>query len=96
MDNCARTVDGVRHELAAIQVNPKDYNFGTDNGGQKSMFDDFNINYNQYEYLIETRTSGALRKPYSALVYEFVVKQNPTPDPETPSDDPETPTEGQD
>jgi len=44
-----------------------DYNFGADKGGAVSMFDDFDIDYNQMKYLIETRCSGALTKPYSAI-----------------------------
>lgn len=51
-----------------IIVNLNDYNVGADKGGAVSMFDDFDIDYNQQKYLIETRCSGALTKPYSALV----------------------------
>lgn len=56
--------------LLGIIVNLKDYNMGADKGGQVSMFDDFDIDYNQYKYLIETRCSGALTKPKSAIVIE--------------------------
>lgn len=56
------------NELMAIIVNLKDYNVGTDKGGEVNMFDDFDIDYNQYKYLIESRCSGALIKPYSAIV----------------------------
>ena len=56
--------------LAGILVNLVDYNVGADKGGQVNMFDDFDLNFNKYEYLIETRCSGALKKPYSALVFE--------------------------
>ena len=56
--------------LMGIIVNLADYNVGADKGGAVSMFDDFDINYNKYEYLIETRCSGALVKPYSAIVFE--------------------------
>lgn len=59
------------YELAAINVNPRDYTFGTDRGGEINFFDDFDLNYNQELYLLETRTSGALMKPSSALVIEF-------------------------
>jgi HK97 family phage major capsid protein len=52
----------------AILVNPADYNIGADKGGQVSLFDDFDIDYNQYKYLIETRVSGALVKLKSAIV----------------------------
>lgn len=54
-------------ELLGIIVNLNDYNVGADKGGAVNMFDDFNIDYNQYVYLIETRISGALIKPYSAI-----------------------------
>ena len=53
--------------LIGIIVNLADYNVGADKGGQINMFDDFDIDYNQYKYLIETRISGALIKPFSAL-----------------------------
>lgn len=55
-------------EILAIIVNLTDYTVGADKGGQVSMFDDFDIDYNQQKYLIETRISGALTKPKSALV----------------------------
>ncbi len=54
-------------ELIAIIVNLSDYNIGQDRGGQVSMFDDFDIDYNLYKYLIETRMSGGLVKPFSAM-----------------------------
>ena len=53
-----------------IIVNLTDYNVGADKGGSINLFDDFDIDYNQYKYLIETRCSGALVKPFSALVME--------------------------
>ena len=55
-------------EILAIIVNLADYTIGADRGGAISMFDDFDIDYNQYKYLIETRISGTLTKPKSALV----------------------------
>lgn len=58
-------IDG--KDLIGIIVNLADYNVGADKGGAIDMFDDFDINFNQYSYLIETRCSGALIKPYSAL-----------------------------
>jgi len=58
-------VDG--KDLMGIIVNLADYNVGADKGGAISMFDDFDIDYNQQKYLIETRISGALTKPYSAM-----------------------------
>ena len=54
--------------LMGIIVNLKDYVVGADKGGAISMFDDFDIDYNQMKYLIETRCSGALTVPYSAIV----------------------------
>lgn len=56
--------------LLALFVNLNDYNIGADKGGAVSMFDDFDLNYNKYEYLIETRCSGALTKPKSAIALE--------------------------
>ena len=53
--------------LVGIIVNLQDYNVGADKGGQTSFFDDFDIDYNQFKYLYETRMSGALIKPYSAM-----------------------------
>jgi hypothetical protein len=53
--------------LVGIFVNLADYNVGADKGGEKALFDDFDIDYNQYKYLIETRRSGALVKPFSAM-----------------------------
>lgn len=58
-------------ELMAIIVNLNDYNVGADKGGAINMFDDFDIDYNQQKYLIETRCSGALIKPYSAMAIEL-------------------------
>ena len=63
--------DGDTLELAAIYVNLKDYNVGTDKGGEINFFDDFDIDYNQMKYLMETRCSGTLVKPYSAVAIEF-------------------------
>lgn len=57
-------------DLLGIIVNIKDYTLGADKGGAVSMFDDFDIDYNQMKYLIETRCSGALTLPYSAIVLE--------------------------
>ena len=54
-------------ELIGIIVDLADYNVGADRGGAKEMFDDFDIDFNQYTYLLETRCSGALTKPYSAI-----------------------------
>jgi len=72
MENKTRSVSGVTHTLAGIIVNPRDYNFGADKGGSVALFDDFDIDYNQMKYLIETRCSGALVRPYSAIALELV------------------------
>ena len=56
--------------LLGIIVNLRDYNVGADKGGAINMFEDFDIDYNAQKYLIETRCSGALVKPYSAIVIE--------------------------
>lgn len=70
MDNLTRTADGKTMTLQGLILNLNDYNIGADKGGAVNMFDDFDINYNKYEYLIETRCSGALVRPYSAIALE--------------------------
>lgn len=55
------------YPLLGVITNVADYNVGADKGGEVNMFDDFDIDYNQQKYLIETRISGALIKPFSAL-----------------------------
>lgn len=62
--------DSKEYSLMGIIVNLADYNVGADKGGAVNMFDDFDIDYNAQKYLIETRCSGALIKPYSAIVIE--------------------------
>jgi len=69
MEGLHRT-DTLEYDLLAIIVNLYDYTIGADKGGAVSMFDDFDIDYNQYKYLIETRCSGALTLPKAALVIE--------------------------
>ena len=64
--------DSQTHTVYGIIVNPSDYTVGADKGGQVSMFDDFDIDYNQQKYLIETRCSGSLMKPKTAIVIEEV------------------------
>ena len=64
--------DAQTHNVYGIIVNPSDYTVGADKGGQVSMFDDFDIDYNQQKYLIETRCSGSLMKPKTAIVIEEV------------------------
>ncbi len=56
-------------DVLAVVLDLADYNFGTDRGGEVTLFDDFDINFNQYHYLIETYLSGALTLPYSAQVF---------------------------
>ena len=68
-------IDGL--DLIGIIVNPVDYNVGADKGGAINMFDDFDIDYNREKYLIETRISGALTKPYSALTLVKAAAGNP-------------------
>ena len=73
MENLTRTDDNSKvHTLLGIIVNPNDYTIGADKGGAVNMFDDFDIDYNQQKYLIETRCSGALTLPYSAIAVEKV------------------------
>ena len=70
MEGLKRTSGSDTLELKALIVNLNDYNVGADKGGAVNMFDDFDIDYNQQKYLIETRCSGALIKPYSAIALE--------------------------
>lgn len=69
----AKNAAGTKNVLGII-VNLRDYNVGADKGGAVSMFEDFDIDYNAQKYLIETRCSGALTKPYSAIVLESDVQ----------------------
>ena len=71
MEGLTRNGQTHKVELMGIIVNLNDYNVGADKGGAVNMFDDFDIDYNQQKYLIETRCSGALTKPYSAVAIEF-------------------------
>ena len=73
MEGANRQVDGSNRNLLGIIVNLNDYNVGADKGGAVNMFDDFDIDYNAQKYLIETRCSGALIKPFSAIVLEETV-----------------------
>lgn len=73
-ENLKRNDAGTDYNLVGIIVNPADYNFGSDKGGEVSLFDDFDIDYNQRKYLIETRLSGALVKPHSAIAVEYYKK----------------------
>lgn len=71
MEGVTRKADTKTLSLMAILVNLNDYYVGADKGGAINMFDDFDIDYNQEKYLIETRISGALVKPYSAIAFEL-------------------------
>jgi hypothetical protein len=77
-------------DLLAIIVNMSDYTIGADKGGQLAMVDDFDIDYNQQKYLIETRISGCLTKPKSAVVIQRVSGTTVTP--LAPTFDPATDT----
>ena len=59
----------------ALVVNLKDYTFGSTKGGQLTTFDDFDIDFNQYKYLIETRLSGALTVPHAAIHFSTEVQE---------------------
>lgn len=63
--------EGTTFELQCLIVNLHDYNVGADKGGAVNMFDDFDIDYNAQKYLIETRCSGALIKPFAAIAVEL-------------------------
>ena len=73
MEGLSRMSGSDNLDLMGIIVNLKDYKVGADKGGAINMFDDFDIDYNQQKYLIETRCSGALVKPYSAIALECKV-----------------------
>ena len=68
MNNATTVIKGKTYDVLGIIVNLKDYTIGADKGGAVSMFDDFDIDYNQQKYLIETRCSGALTMPKSAII----------------------------
>ena len=70
MENLTRVDKTDTLALQGIIVNLQDYNIGADKGGAVNMFDDFDIDYNAQKYLIETRISGALIKPLSAIAIE--------------------------
>ncbi|MFA6728917.1 MAG: hypothetical protein WCS17_12010, partial [Prevotella sp.] len=65
--------------LAAIVVNPNDYTIGTNKGGELSFFNDFDIDFNQEKYLYETRLSGALTIPKTAVAIEALPAVEPAP-----------------
>ena len=70
MENLSRVDGSNTKNLLGIMVNLNDYTIGADKGGAVNLFDDFDIDYNAQKYLIETRCSGALTKPLSAVVIE--------------------------
>ena len=74
----SETVDNTTtvYDLAAIVFNPTDYNVGTDRGGEINSFEQFDIDYNQQKYLMETRISGALVRPKAAIVIEIARASN--------------------
>ena len=78
MENFSYELDHKKCYLDGIIVNLNDYNVGADKGGAVSMFDDFDIDYNRQKYLIETRCSGALTKPYSAIAISHFNSSNPS------------------
>lgn len=85
LENLSRNVAGVTYNLQGLILNLRDYNVGADKGGAVNMFDDFDIDYNAQKYLIETRCSGALIKPYSAIAVEMTQAMVLSVDAETAS-----------
>lgn len=80
-DELVRTVSGKDRKLVAIILNLADYTLGADKGGEVTMFDDFDIDYNKMAYLIETRVSGALTMPKSAIAVEIQTTTDSQADP---------------
>ena len=72
MKNLSRVEDGNTYKLAGIIVNLADYNVGADKGGEVNFFEDFILDFNKYEYLVETRCSAALTEPFSAIALEIL------------------------
>ena len=89
-DSVRREANGVTYKPVAIILNLKDYMVGADKGGSVNMFEDFDIKFNQNNYLIETRCSSALTKPYSAIVIEEIIDNPLTGFAVTPEEDTET------
>ena len=73
--------DGKTKKLLGLFVNLSDYTFGSTRGGEITRFDDFDIDFNKYKYLMETRLSGALTKVYSAIALEEPVEPASSSDP---------------
>ena len=80
-DELVRTVSGKDRKLVAIILNLADYTLGADKGGEVTMFDDFDIDFNKMAYLIETRVSGALTMPKSAIAVEIQTNTDSPADP---------------
>lgn len=80
-DDLVRTVNGKDRKLVAIILNLADYTLGADKGGEVTMFDDFDIDFNKMSYLIETRVSGALTMPKSAIAIEIQTVTDSQADP---------------
>lgn len=72
-----KDADDKEHKLLGLIVNLADYTIGTDRGGEITSFEGFDIDYNKHKYLIETRCSGALTKPFSAIALEADVTKEP-------------------
>lgn len=86
VDSIVKVPDSIVPDgVLAVIVDLQDYNIGADKGGSVNMFEDFDIDYNQQKYLIETRCSGALIKPYSAIV--LTESTSSTPDGNTDTED---------
>lgn len=81
-----KDADDKEHKLLGLIVNLADYTVGTDRGGEITSFEGFDIDYNKHKYLIETRFSGALTKPFSAIALEADVAATST----KPETQPET------
>lgn len=80
-DELTRNVEGKKRSLVAIIVNLADYTVGCNKGGEVNLFDDFDLDYNKYQYLIETRCSGALTMPKSAIAIEIQTTTDASADP---------------
>lgn len=75
------TTDGKTKKLLGLFVNLADYQFGSTKGGEITKFEDFDMDFNRYKYMLETRLSGALTKVYSAIALEEPVATTPNPNP---------------
>ena len=71
--------EGEKHKLLGLFINLADYTVGATKGGEITRFEDFDINFNQYQYLIETRLSGALTRLWSAIALEEPLSNGTTP-----------------